>query len=154
MFFAMQLARFTPGAKLDVVHGSFRSIGFGGSASVVKFDAEHLELELRVTKLLFHIDVVLRFEPDGEGNVSFFGGRADGKKTGSEPAHVKHLMTVKSRTPERTLLEFEMIENDQPVIKQLVVEKTYVDGGVEALRLTYDRFELALAPSASQGANR
>lgn len=146
MFFAMQLARFTPGAKLDVVHGSFRGIGFGGSASVVKFDPEHLELDLRVTKLLFHINVVLRFEPDGKGNVSFFGGRPDGKKTGNEPAHVKHIMTVKSQTPERTVFEFEMVEKDKPVTKQLVVEKTFAKGGVEAMRFTYDRFELTLAP--------
>jgi hypothetical protein len=79
---------------------------------VVRFDPEHLELDLRVTKLLFHINVVLRFLPDGKGNVSFFGGRPDGKKTGNEPAHVKHLMTVRSQTPERTVFEFEMIEKD------------------------------------------
>lgn len=146
MFFAMQPARFTPGAKLEVVQGSFRGIGFGGTASVVKFDAEHLELDLRITKLLFHINVTLQFRPDGQGNVSFFGGRPDGKKTGNEPAHVKHLMTVKSQTPERSVFEFEMIEKDQPVTKQLVVEKTYVNGGVEALRFIYDRIEMTLAP--------
>ena len=147
MFFAMQLARFTPGAKLEVVQGSFRGIGFGGTGSVVKFDAEHLELDLRITKLLFHINVVLRFRPDGQGNVSFFGGRPDGKPTGREPAHVKHVMIVKSQTPERTVFEFEMLENDKPVTKQFAVEKTFVKGGVEALRFAYERIELTLAPA-------
>ena len=146
MFFAMQLPGFQPGAKLDIVDGSFRGVGFGGSAVVVKFDPEHLELDLRVTKLVFHINVVLRFGPDEGGKVSFFGGRPDGKTTGREPAHVKHTMTVKSQTAERTVFEFEMLEKDRPVTKQVAVEKTQVKG-VDALRLTYERIELTLRPA-------
>jgi len=144
--FPMQLAGFTSGSKLDIVHGSFRGIGFGGRAKVVKFDPDSLELDLRVSKLLFHIDVVLRFNAEPTGSVQFFGGRPDGKTTGSEPAHVKHTLTVKSQTPERTVFEFEMIERGAPVVKQIAVEKSRAKGS-DALRLTYDRFELTLAPA-------
>jgi hypothetical protein len=144
--FAMQLTGFSPGAKLEIVNGSFRGIGFGGTANIIKFDGDAFELDLRVTKLLFHINVKLRFHPpDANGKVEFFGGRPDGQKTGSEPAHVKHTMTITSQTHERTVFEFEMIEKDVPVKKKLSVEKTRVKGS-DALRFVYDRYELTLAP--------
>ncbi len=140
--FAMQLSGFQPGAKLEVAHGSFRGIGFGGRATVAKFDPENLELDVRVSKLLFHIDVKLKFNRDPEGTATFVGGRPDGKRTGSEPAQVKHTMTVKTQTPERTVFEFSF----QDATRQLAVEKTYAKGS-EALRITYDRYEMTLVPS-------
>ena len=139
----MQLPGFSPGAKLDVAQGSFRGIGFGGSATVAKFDPNNLELQVRVTKLLFHINVNLQFQVDAEGNAQFFGGRPDGKKTGSEPAHVKHTMTVKSQTPYRTVFEFMM---DDKTTRQVAVEKTQARG-TDALRISYDKYEMTLVPS-------
>jgi hypothetical protein len=143
--FAMQLTGFVPGAKLDVAKGSFRGIGFGGRATVAKFDAHTLVLDIRVTKLLFHIDVKLQFHHDAEGRPLFFGGRPDGKKTGNEPAHVKHSMTVKSKTPEGSVFDLK-IDEAGTIIRPVAVEKTRHDG-VEAMRLTYDRYEMTLVPS-------
>ena len=143
---AAEPAGFFPGATLDIANGGFRGIGFGGRATVAKLDANHFELDLRVSKLLFHIEVKLKFELDARGQVQFFGGRPDGKATGSEPAHVKHTMTIVSQTPERTVLEFPFEDGKNgTVIRQVVLEKARVKGA-EGLRLTYDRFELTLVP--------
>ena len=145
--FAMQLTGFTPGSKLDVAKGSFRGIGFGGRATVAKFDTHNLVLDIRVTKLLFHIDVKLNFHHDAEGKPLFFGGRPDGKKTGSEPAHVKHSMTVATLTPERSVFDLQIDDAEKgTVIRQVSVEKTR-HNGADAMRLTYDRYEMTLAPS-------
>jgi hypothetical protein len=139
--FALQLHGFSPGSKLDVVRGSFRGIGFGGHATVVKFDAHTLELDVRVSKLLFHIDVKLNFHIDAEGNPLFVGGRPDGKKTGSEPAQVRHTISVKRQSPEVTVFDLLM---DDKTTREVAVEKTQVKGA-DALRITYDRFELMVA---------
>lgn len=146
--FAMQLTGFSPGTKLQVARGSFRGIGFGGRGTVVKFDPHNLELDLRVTKLLFHIEVKLRFQADAQGNALFYGGRPDGKRTGSEPAHVKHEMTVKTQTPEGTVFEFPFDDQKSggPVLRQVAVEKTLAKGA-DAMRITYDRYELTLVPA-------
>ncbi|MBL8957804.1 MAG: hypothetical protein JNK82_43925 [Myxococcaceae bacterium] len=146
--FPMQLAGFSAGSKLDIVNGSFRGIGFGGRAKVVKFEPDALELDLRVTKLLFHIDVVLRFHTLPDGTLSFFGGRPDGKTTGREPAHVQHTMTVKSQTPDRTVFEFEMLEKGVNVVKQVSLEKRRTQKGNDSLHLTYERIEMTLAPTS------
>src|SRR4051794_11020796 len=106
--FAMELSGFSPGSRLSVVHGTFRGIGFGGQATVAKFDAHTLELDVRVTKLLFHIDVKLNFHIDAQGAPLFVGGRPDGKKTGSEPAQVRHNITVKRQSPEATVFDLHM----------------------------------------------
>jgi hypothetical protein len=145
--YAMRFGGFVPGAKLEVTKGSFRGIGFGGQATVAKFDASTFELDVRVTKLLFHIDVKLRFYLDAQGNIQFFGGRPDGKRTGREPAHVKHTMTVKSQTPERTVFEFQMEDGKPGVVatKQVAVEKTRAKG-TDAMRLQYERIEMTLVP--------
>jgi len=146
--FAMQVDGFAPGSKLEIAKGSFRGIGFSGHATVVKFDEHALELVLRVSKLLFHIDVQLNFHVTPEGRPQFFGGRMDGKRTGSEPAHVRHWMTVKSQTPERTVfnLELEDQKSHRTELREVAVERTQLKGA-PALRLTYDRFELMLAPA-------
>jgi hypothetical protein len=145
--FSLELPRFVPGAKLEIAEGSFRGIGFGGRATVTKFDADHLELDLRVTKLVFHIDVKLQFRRDAQGKAQFFGGRPDGKRTGSEPAHVKHTMTVTEQTPERTVFEFSIDDsNSSQSMRTVVVERRQVKGA-EAMRITYDRYAMTLAPA-------
>src|SRR5450432_2686072 len=111
--FAMQLTGFSPGAKLGVAKGSFRGIGFGGKATVAKFDANTLELDVRVSKLLFHIDVKLQFHIDAQGTPMFFGGRPDGKRTGSEPAHVKHTMNVKSQSANGTVFDLQTEDTEK-----------------------------------------
>lgn len=138
----MQLSGFTPGAPLSITHGNFRGIGFGGRGTVRKFDPQNLEVDLRVSKLLFSINVVLRFYVDASGQLHFWGGRPDGKTTGKDPAHVHHTLVIKDQTEQRSVFELEL--NGKPMI--LVVEKTK-EKGADALKLTYDRYGLTLSPA-------
>ncbi len=140
----MQLAGFAPGSKLEVANGNFRGIGFGGHATVAKFDDHTLELDVRVSKLVFHVDVRLQFFITAEGTPMFIGGRPDGKRTGSEPAQVKHTMIVKSMTPDASVFELQVEDGKRGVItREVAVEKMQVKGA-DALRFAYDRYELTL----------
>ncbi|MBK7862887.1 MAG: hypothetical protein IPJ65_30615 [Archangiaceae bacterium] len=138
--FTLELSDFTPGAKL-AAKGSFKGIGFGGHATVAKFEPNHLELDVRAQKLVFSFDVKLRFVRDAQGNADFWGGLPSGKTFAGEPTHVKHVMTVREQSPEQTVFEFPFEEKGKRVMKTVSVVKA----GPQALRIVYDSVELTLS---------